>query len=148
MDVRIVRYVIGDEQRSFIVEWTPGAIAAAIRRIVFTPGLRASLSAENLASIKAHPWQARETQWIEFSNSVTDRIGESCKARRVKLLLEIRRQPRIGSKRWFRSKLRRYPYAYTLSARAYHHATSSLNIAGDAHVRIRDWIRNRLWRQS
>ena len=74
-DVGIVPEVFGEQQQAMIVaERTPQAIAAAIRKMHEDRSLFATLSAENLESIKPWDWQIRVEAFASFFQSTIDRF--------------------------------------------------------------------------
>lgn len=74
-DVGIVPEVFGTRQQALIVrERTPEAIAAAIRKMHEDRSLFATLSQENLESIKSWDWRIRVEPFASFFQSTIDRF--------------------------------------------------------------------------
>jgi len=59
-----------DGVNCLMVEAEPGAVAAAVRRLLDDPGLRARLRAGGLATAREHRWTARAGELERFYSSL------------------------------------------------------------------------------
>ena len=143
-DVGIVRHVLGEEQRQFIIERSPEVLAAALGRLLGTPGLRQQLSGENLRAIQLHAWSTRYQLWAQLFAYASARNDPANRQRHHALLEAMMARPRSSFKQRIRSYLRRSPALYSAAARLYH-VTMAMRgtVVTPVHLVTRRWRRPR-----
>lgn len=128
-DVGIVRFCMGEAQRDFLVERKADAFADAIERLLTRPGLRAALSAENLAAICAHDWHERQPDWRVFFADALQRGAARTPEQRHSALSAVAFGLKPTLKQRIRSSLRCNPQAYAAASKMLHLATLSFAFA-------------------
>ena len=143
-DVGIVRMCLGERQSDYIAMRTPDAFADALDRLLTTPGLRAVLSAENLASIGAHEWEKRQPNWQIFFTTALARGAQRSAEHRHAALLSVAFTMKPTVKQRIRSLLRRNPWAYGVASRVLHFASTAYGFACIRCLPALDRMRNRV----